>query len=257
MGGMRKMNGSFWSRIRHEVTEAVYPPTCAGCGLRGTWLCDLCEQHIPRLRDLPLCDRCGIPRWKGRCGCPTLHRNLVTVRSVYPYGDWLPNAIHAIKYEDEFARAEMFGEQLAEEITALGPVDALVPVPLHPKKQRDRGYNQAEKLAIAAARHLEIPVKSVVVRRRHTVSQVTLSGRERASNMDGAFALDPADVPSWDARFVLIDDVRTTGSTLNACATALAGAGITRVTAVTVAADLFPEHLAYVMELGGALRPAR
>ncbi|MGI8482920.1 MAG: ComF family protein [Thermomicrobiales bacterium] len=156
----------------------------------------------------------------------------------------MADAIKLMKYEDESARAEHLGGYLAEVIGTLGGADALIPVPLHPRKLRERGYNQSQLLAERAGKALGIPVQPLIMLHRVTSSQVGLKGTERLAKVMNAFSIDSGYVPRVDGRYVLIDDVRTTGSTLNACVSALAGAGITRIDIATVALDMYPSELA-------------
>lgn len=240
---------SLLHRIRDAVVDTVYPRVCAGCGLRGTWLCDLCAAEVVALVDVPCCGRCGIPTVDGRCSCADLHPNFVEVASAFPYTQWVSQAVRRMKYEDEWSRAAHLASFLVPIVARLGPIDALIPVPLHERKERERGYNQSRLLADNVGRTLGIPVLPMVERHRSTKQQVGLSGSARIENVAGAFSLNDRYVPHSDGRYILVDDVRTTGSTLNGCATALAEAGITRVWAVTVAVDLHAEHLALLRSL--------
>jgi len=129
-------------------------------------------------------------------------------------------------------------------LAAIGPFDAIVPVPLHARKLRDRGYNQAELLARAIGSGIDVPVRPLVTRVRDTTSQVSLTREERHANLTGAFALDPAWSPAPGQQFLLIDDVRTTGATLNACARELLRTGPRRVAAATLALDIPQRELA-------------
>lgn len=230
-------------RLGEFIIETLYPKTCAGCGLRGAWVCETCEPQAVPLSSVPCCRRCGTLRIKNVCGCQGLHPNILHARSCFPYSLWVADAVKRMKYEDESARAEHLGGYLAETIATLGRADALVPVPLHPRKLRDRGYNQSQLLAECAGKALDIPVLPLVKRHRATPSQVGLKGAERLGNVANAFSVDDRFVPRTDGRYILIDDVRTTGSTLNACVSALAGAGITRIDIATVALDMRPAEL--------------
>ncbi|MDQ3654872.1 MAG: hypothetical protein M3457_07330 [Chloroflexota bacterium] len=125
----------------------------------------------------------------------------------------------------------------------LGAFDAIVPVPLHPQKLRRRGYDQALLLATAIGLHLNVPVQPVLIRTRDTVSQVTLGHDERQANLSGAFRLDPDWAPMPSNCFLLVDDVRTTSATLNACARELVRTGPRRIAVVTLALDLPPREL--------------
>jgi ComF family protein len=113
----------------------------------------------------------------------------------------------------------------------LAGVRASVPVPLHRARHRQRGFNQAHDLA----RHLGLPVRHALRRVRHTDAQATLDGSARWSNVEGAFAVTRQAAALQGAVVVLVDDVRTTGATLEACARALLRAGVAEVRALTAA----------------------
>ncbi len=125
----------------------------------------------------------------------------------------------------------------------LGAFDLIVPVPLHANKLRRRGYNQAHLLAAGIGRHLGVPVRPVLMRTRDTVSQVTLGRSERQTNLAGAFGLDPGWALGPGSSILLVDDVRTTGATLNACAHELSRTGPRRIAVATLALDLPPREL--------------
>lgn len=234
---------AFMQRIRDLVIEAIYPQTCAGCGMRGTWLCTLCEEKVILLSSPPCCERCSHLQINGRCDCPNLHPNITHARSCFPYTLWVANAIKHMKYDDEPARAEHLAAYLTDVVASLGPVDGLIPVPLHPDKFRERGYNQSQLLSQWVGNSLGLPVLPLLVKHRATHSQVGLKRQERTGNMKSAFSINQVYIPDCESRYVLIDDVRTTGATLNECVTTLAGAGITQVDIVTVALDMNAEHL--------------
>jgi ComF family protein len=161
---------------------------------------------------------------------------LAAVRSAALDEGWLRAAVRGFKYSGETARAEHLGAMLPPLLADLPPFDALVPVPLHPRRERRRGYNQARLLAIMAGRATAIPVEDALVRTRATDQQVGLDAESRQSNVRGAFATrDDAAVSG--RRFVLVDDVFTTGSTLGNCAEALLAGGAAWVGAVTLARE--------------------
>lgn len=226
-----------WRRVRSGLVESIYPKTCAGCGMRGTWLCDACEQSVPRFES-GICFRCGSP---AQSACPTCHqldRSIQQARSAYPYVGWVSTAVRSFKYADEWSRAEHLAGLMVPMLEVLGAFDAIVPVPLHAQKLRRRGYNQALLLATAIGLHLSVPVQPVLIRTRDTVSQVTLGHDERLANLLGAFCLDPGWAPMPNSRFLLVDDVRTTSATLNACARELVRTGPRRIAVATLALDL-------------------
>lgn len=128
-------------------------------------------------------------------------------------------------------------------LDALGPIDVIVPVPLHADKLRRRGYDQARLLAEEIGARLDLPVRPILIRTRDTVSQVELTREERQFNVAGAFGLDARWAPEPGTRFLLVDDVRTTSATLNACAAELVKTGPQRIVAATLALDLPPREL--------------
>lgn len=156
------------------------------------------------------------------------------VRSAFVFSGSVRQSILKMKYQGEFARAGWHAEHLESVVREAGwtGVDVVVPVPLHRKKLRKRGFNQSEKLAIHLAKRLEVDMDQPLERIRETQSQTTLGRDERARNVDGAFAatrrLDGLSV-------LLVDDVATTCSTLLASAAACTAAGAKSVFAVTVA----------------------
>ena len=222
--------------------DVLFPPRCAGCGQVGTWLCDTCRSRFQPVV-APYCRRCGQPIEHGTL-CAMCQRgrfhHLDMARSAAVFGSPLREVIHAFKYQGNVRLAEPLAEYMLGRlrVDALR-VDAIVPVPLHPDRFRQRGYNQAALLARHLAKATGIPLgENMVVRVRHTPPQVTLGFRERMENMEGAFAaMNPARVAGHS--FLLIDDVMTSGSTLEACAHALKDAGAERVLGYTLARATF------------------
>jgi ComF family protein len=136
----------------------------------------------------------------------------------------LQRAIHTFKYRGRPQLASPLGGELAKAIgRATVSPEALAYVPLHPQRQRERGFNQAERLARAGGRELGLPVVDGLRRVRPTRSQVGLTREERLINLQGAFAWADSDPPGQ--RLGLVDDVCTTGTTLEACGAALEAAG--------------------------------
>ncbi len=142
-----------------------------------------------------------------------------------------------VKYHGEWARAPHVALLMAQACADLGPVDALVPVPLHPSRRKQRGFNQTEKLAEELSRITAIPVVLAVQRARKTTPQVRLDAAGRQTNVMGAFAPSPG-TRVEGMSLLLVDDVITTGATLGACAQVLRAAGASSVSVVTVAREL-------------------
>ncbi|MBK7907919.1 MAG: ComF family protein [Gemmatimonadetes bacterium] len=226
-----------WRRACSALGQFIFPRTCAACEVAlddsdGGIVCGRCWARLPLLPS-PQCARCGHPRPpRGECpGCALLPPFVRAARSLC----WVPDPassamLAALKYHGWPAVAEGMATRLAR---LSWPADvvveraAIVPVPLAPVKERARGYNQAEALAIAIGRLWGIPVwRDVVCRTRATRSQTRLTPGERLANVHGAFTANAMHAERLRGRhLILVDDVLTTGATMNACANALFAAG--------------------------------
>lgn len=231
-----------WQRMRTGLVEVVYPKTCAGCGRRGTWLCERCERQVRRL-DRGICYRCGSPVRDACLHCAQLDPAISLARAAYPYTGWVPDAVKAFKYANEWDRGPDLAARMKPSLGVFGHVDVVVPVPLHPAKERERGYNQSQILAKVIGEMMGARVEPVVTRTRQTQAQASLGRDERLENVQGAFALNPSLALPSGLHYLLVDDVRTTGSTLNACAQALTGLVPSRISAFSFALDLPPREL--------------
>lgn len=228
-----------------SVLSLVYPPRCFVCRTLGSasCLCPQCAAAITPIPD-PKCHLCGHPCGDSRqcSNCHFRRPAFVRGRALGGFGGVLRDAIHRFKYQDRPGLAEPLGQKLGvfarAEAASLHDLqfDALLPVPMHPIRKRLRGYNQSERLAQVVAREIGLPLQvTLLLRSRPTRPQVGLSGKSRQTNLHGAFAAPrPAEVA--DKTLLLIDDVTTTGATLNECAAALKAAGAKAVYALTLAA---------------------
>lgn len=155
------------------------------------------------------------------------------------YSGSVRSAIHALKYRGERRLVEPLAGVLAQRWARSGAGGELVTwVPVHPTRRRERGFDQAEVLARAMARMLDLPVLAALERRRRTIAQHALDQRQRADNVGGVFAVAASAAAGLQGRWVIVvDDVMTTGSTLSGCAQALLSGGATGVSAITVARD--------------------
>ncbi len=217
------------------AVDFVYPRRCGGCGQRGAWLCAACDGKLERF-SAPWCTRCGIPLRLHRCSCADLSSDLTWARSVAPYDGWLRGAIVQLKYHGEWSR----GRQLAESLVPLlddVPIDILIPVPLHPSRLKQRGFNQSLVLARELATIRGVAVDDCLIRARKTPSQTTLGAEARQRNVAGAFEL-AANLDHAGASVALIDDVLTTGSTIGECARVLHASGAATIGAITLAREL-------------------
>lgn len=242
--------------MKHALVEVLYPKVCPGCGLRGLWLCEYCHDLVPAL-DHAICTACGSPMIDGH-RCQLAGHVVAKARSVYPYTGWVAAALRRFKYGDEPTRAEDLARRMFPTVAAFGGIDAVVPVPLHPRKLELRGYNQSALLADWIASRARLPMKPLLLRTRATRAQVTLDRRNRHDNVAGAFSLNQAWATPPGLRILLIDDVRTTGATTEACAKVLTDhAGAMSVSVLTFAQELPEAELQRWMESFSAPRSLR
>ncbi len=213
------------------VCDALLDEPLSGCVCAGCW-------RSIRLITPPICDRCGdpLPRAGGDCpGCSGQQSAVTRARAVGEYEGTLREIIHALKYAGRLSLAKPLAAQMrVRGNDVLRSADCVVPVPLHWRREHQRGFNQAREIA----RHLGPPVVSALVRRRETRPQVELVADRRKANVAGAFAARRAWFRKDDIRgrnVLLIDDVSTTGATLNACARVLQERGARSVHALTAA----------------------
>jgi ComF family protein len=189
------------------------------------------------------CKRCGTAflseaRLDAEGVCGLCRTGVVQFDAAYSYGDYdgtLRGLIHLMKYDGVKVLAGGFGVWLAEAMPRNARFDAIVPVPLHWRRYFQRGFNQSELLARELGRRTGLPVRTEVLRReRGTGKQSLLADMERWANVKGAFAVRRG-ARVEGQRLVLIDDVLTTGATLNDCARALKEAGAAHVSTLTLA----------------------
>jgi len=227
------------------VLSVVLAPGCAACGAlleqptRGP-ICADCWRSILPLTP-PLCRRCGdpLPAWRASDAlaqeCPRCRRKRPAIdraRAIGEYDGALRAAIHALKYEGRRSLARPLGRLMQQRCAdILAGAACAIPVPLHASRRRHRGFNQAADLA----RHVGLPVCAALVRRRATATQTGLAAAQRHRNVRDAFGPTRAGRALRSAIVVLIDDVSTTGATLDACARVLKEAGVAEVRALTAA----------------------
>ena len=202
------------------LVSIVLAPVCAACRrpldepTRGA-VCGACWSAIAPLSPL---------------GCSSFPPAISLATAIGPYEDTLKDIIHALKYDPRPTLARHLAARMrAAGSSVLDGADAVVPVPLHRSRERARGFNQARGLA----EHLGLPLLDALVRARRTASQADLPAAKRHTNVDGAFAIAQRSVEGLVV--VLVDDVSTTGATLNACAAPLLSAGAAEVRALTAA----------------------
>lgn len=221
------------------ILDLLFPPKCMGCGCWGSWLCDECVSKI-RFIEKPFCFSCGAPleEW-GVCQlCAREPHFLEGIVSVAYFEGPIQKAVHFIKYRGRTAAVSTLARLMASRLLC-SPIraDGIIPVPLHPSRLQERGYNQAALLAASIGKYLGIPLlEGALERTRYTRPQVGLSAQERRENVRGAFKANPYKVAGKD--LIVVDDVCTTGATLEECGFALKEAGARRVWGLTLARAL-------------------
>ncbi|SEO91172.1 ComF family protein [Aquisalimonas asiatica] len=226
-------------RITQWIAAALLPPTCLCCGRPGAAgldLCAGCYRDLPRNRHA--CHGCAAPVAAGvhLCGhCQTHADHCNAVIAPWRYEAPIDGLIQALKFHGQLPAGQLLGALLARELVQRHPptVDAIIPMPAHPRRLRERGFNQAAEIARAISAATGIPVRHHwLLRRRHTRPQTGLGRTHRERNLLGAFTAHPAVA---GCRLALVDDVVTTGSTSTEAAQALKRAGASDVVTWAVA----------------------
>jgi ComF family protein len=234
----------FLRRFRRAAVELVYPPQCVVCEsatMSAQALCPACWSALP-LIEAPLCDRLGVP-FAVDYGPGLLSPQAIAdpprfdrARAVALHKEGARALVTRLKFGERLDLAKVMGLMMAQAgREVLAGADMLIPVPLHWLRLWRRRYNQAVLLADVVGAHTGLSVERHLLRRiRHTKPQVGLNLEARRTNLVKAFALDPARLEAVKGKaVVLVDDVRTTSSTLNACAHILRRAGATRIDCLT------------------------
>jgi len=236
---------SLVSAAWERTLDLVFPRRCVGCGVFGVFLCPACLAATPRAQP-PRCPGCWMPRTGRPAGaaelcerCRTRCPAFEAARCPFVYAGAAREAVHALKYDGLSAVAATMAEAMAGTLSEWRPpVTALVPVPLAGRRRRSRGYNQSELLAREISRLSGLPVHGgLLVRRKATPAQARSADEAaRRANVEGVFAAAPKAEPQAGA-LLLVDDVMTSGATLDACARALVAAGLGPVYALTFARE--------------------
>ncbi len=228
------------AKLKGIALDLLFPQHCVGCGKEGEFLCYSCRQSLPRITP-PLCPRCGRPQPSGiLCpSCVSWSAKIDGIRSPFRFDGAMREAIHQLKYRNLRALAVSLAKLLHDYlITDPMSAEVLVPVPLHQKRLRERGYNQSSLLARQLGKLADLPiVDDCLIRQRHATPQArTATVEERQSNVTDAFAC--RDHRLRDKQVLLIDDVSTSGATLDACAAALKASGATSVWGLVMAREI-------------------
>ena len=232
----------------NDVGDVIFPPQCLGCGeifhpLTRQVFCPVCKEKIKFITD-NLCPVCGTtfsdsPAKSHLCGnCMENKTYFSCARAVVSYETIILNAIHQFKYGNNISVGALLASFMAD--FSFPDVDftdysLIIPVPLHIKRLRQRGFNQSLILAQALAKKWQIPVNfSLLKRHKFTLTQTGLNKTERKQNIKGVFEVSNKKKIAGK-NVILVDDVYTTGATINECAKTLIKAGAQKVTVLTLA----------------------
>lgn len=239
------MNFLFW---KQTLLDLLFPDSCISCGVAGSVFCAPCTSMVPLSE--PACFVCNARKPSGSI-CDTCRSRVPYLTRVWWASSYenisVRNALMQFKYHHNVSLAEVLAEFIiasvkkrAQAHAAHIPANAVfLAVPLHAKKERTRGFNQSELLASRIAHNLSMPFlqTNTLVRVHHTAPQAQTGSREkRIKNMDHAFKINEASAQEIKNRLIiLVDDIATTGSTLNDAARALKEAGAAHVWGLVVA----------------------
>ncbi len=228
------------AKLGGMALNLLFPKWCIGCGREGDFICYSCCRSLPRIMS-PLCPKCGRPQPSGLLcsSCVSWQAEIDGIRSPFRFDGVMRQTIYQLKYRNLRALASPLA-QLLNDYLVTNPVlgEVLVPVPLHRKRLRERGYNQSTLLVRELGKLTNLPVvDDCLIRQRHAPPQTrTSTVDERQSNVADAFTC--CNHRLQDKQVLLIDDVSTSGATLDACAAALKATGVTSVWGLVLAREI-------------------
>lgn len=227
----------------HTVLDALYPRRCPVCDQivlpKGALICPACFPKLSYVKG-PVCKKCGKQVFSDTVeycfDCTRRHHSFEYGLALINYDDYARHSMAAIKYKNKRQYLDFYAEAIcqryASQIQRMN-AQALIPVPIHPSRKRQRGFNQAELLANNIGARLGIPVyPSALLRDKKTLPQKQLNPSERLKNLQQAFR--PGVIPPGITSVILVDDIYTTGSTVEACTRVLLSAGIRHVYMITI-----------------------
>ena len=234
-----------FSLLKSEILDLLFPPICAKCQKEGKFLCNLCEKSLIRVP--PKCFGCGklspgtrrIPQGRTCLSCRDKTYIYAFISPFLYREEPVRELIHNLKYMRVYAISNVLAKLLytyMQYFTILFPKNSvIIPMPLHSRRERTRGFNQSLLIAKSLADTLDIPICSGVLRRTiNTKPQIEFRAAERRQNIIGAFSVTlPEKIKNKTV--ILLDDVKTTGSTLEEAARVLKDAGAQKIWAITVA----------------------
>lgn len=224
--------------IKEKILEFFYPSKCPFCGEINSGICETCREKYPIIQE-PRCKKCGKPIQKETeeyCyDCKNTVHFYEWGRSLWIHKSPVNEAIYAFKYKNKRIYGEVFAREFAKQYGKLlkqQKIELIIPIPLHKKRRRERGYNQTEIIAKYLGKYTGIEVDCTsLIRTKKTTPQKCYNDKERKKNMKNAFAMRRN---IHVRNVVLIDDIYTTGSTIDEAARTLKKSGVDNVFFLTI-----------------------
>jgi len=231
-----------FSELINSFLDFIYPPHCLVCGRylseKERDVCEGCWNNLGTIPD-PFCPVCRsfLHKTEIRCSICSEDLNLLYVKSLGVFDDFYKELIHRFKYKGKLSLGKNLSRKLAKEIEKdqrFSGFDLLIPVPLHPARKRERGSNQSEIIGGIISGELNVPFSIDVLKRvKNTKDQTKLNEEQRKENVKDAFEVSFSGSVK-DKKIILVDDVITTGATLNECARILKNNGAKKIVGVTL-----------------------
>ncbi|MFC1898033.1 ComF family protein [Candidatus Cloacimonadota bacterium] len=223
----------------NSLLDLIFPRSCFSCNSRISdgFICNNCLTSLEFL--IEICPICGAEKLSENCQiCARNNFQFDRARSVYHFNKIIQNLIHNLKYDELTKVAELLGKLAEDYLRKSNPfsnVDLIAPVPLHSVKKRARGFNQSQLLTAVISQRMNWEHESNLIRRnRFTETQTKLGRTDRKKNVHGAFSLSPK-LNINHKNILIVDDVFTTGATINSISTLLKQNGANKVFALTIA----------------------
>ena len=225
-----------------QILNWLYPPACIACkvmlpvNMGNFYMCERCEPLFARV-ELPICEKCGknlITQDENCASCFGKNFYFESNVSTFMYDDLMKDLLHDMKFRNKKRIATGLGLLWAKHIECPDEDFLLTWLPMHPKKQKERGFNQAEVMAKQIAKGLGVPCRNIIRRVVDTPAQAGLHPKLRHENVKGAFEVNSG-YSVHGTNIVIIDDIFTTGASINECARVLIEGGAKKIHARTLA----------------------
>jgi len=226
------------------LLDWIYPPACISCrkllplNKRGRFICEPCGNLFEPIT-APFCEKCGAPVQEEATQCASCFgKNFIFAqnRSAFTYDELIRDIIHQMKFRNKKRAAQGLAELWATQVPDFFSQKnfTIIPMPMHPKKQSERGFNQAEIFAAALSGKIGFPSENILIRTHDTPPQAGLHPSQRAENVKDVFAIRKNENVEGK-NFILADDIFTTGASLNECARTLKNEGASEIICMTFA----------------------